>query len=86
MNTNNPYSIFLKTKNIQILIADDGIRFDMKNVKKVDSVRDMRLFLKEERLKLIDGKLFINAEKEKGTRIVHYVFNLRNKKCPYFLC
>lgn len=55
---------------LSITIEDDGIGFDVKNVKKVDSGKGMGLLFMEERVKYIDGRLFINSEKEKGTRIV----------------
>lgn len=55
---------------LSITIEDDGIGFDLKSVKKVDSGKGMGLLFMEERVKYIDGRLFINSEKEKGTRIV----------------
>tara|TARA_B110000967_G_scaffold189169_1_gene212645 strand:+ start:1070 stop:2380 length:1311 start_codon:yes stop_codon:yes gene_type:complete len=55
---------------LSITIEDDGIGFDLKSVKKVDSGKGMGLLFMEERVKYIDGRLFINSEKEKGTQIV----------------
>ena len=55
---------------LSITIEDDGIGFDLKKVKKVDSGKEMGLLFMEELVKYIDGRLIINSEKDKGTRIV----------------
>lgn len=55
---------------LSITIEDYGIGFDLNKVKKVDSGKAMGLLFMEELVKYIDGRLIINSEKDKGTRIV----------------
>lgn len=55
---------------LSITIEDDGAGFDLKKVEKGNSGKGMGLLFMEERVKYIDGRLFINSEKDNGTRIV----------------
>ena len=53
---------------VSITIDDDGLGFDITKVKK-DESHGMGLFFMKERIKYIDGRLFINSSKGEGTRI-----------------
>ncbi len=53
---------------LSITIDDDGKGFVIDEIKKRES-RGMGLLFMKERIKYIDGRLFINSEKGKGTRI-----------------
>jgi signal transduction histidine kinase len=58
-------------KNIlSITVEDDGAGFDMRKIKKSDSRKGMGLLFMKERIKYINCRLFINSEKDKGTRVV----------------
>ena len=53
---------------VSITIDDDGLGFDITKVKK-DESHGMGLYFMKERIKYIDGRLFINSSKGEGTRI-----------------
>lgn len=53
---------------LSINIDDDGIGFDIDEIKN-RKAKGMGLFFMEERINYINGRLFINSEKDKGTRI-----------------
>jgi two-component system sensor histidine kinase DegS len=64
--------IFLKINHsktiLSISIEDDGKGFDLKEISQRNS-KGMGLVFMEERIKYIDGRLFINSEKGQGTKI-----------------
>ena len=51
---------------LSITIDDDGKGFDVKKLKKTSS---MGLFFMKERISYVNGRIFINSIKDKGTRI-----------------
>lgn len=55
---------------LSITIEDDGQGFDIEKIRKKDSDQGMGLFFMQERINYINGRLFINSEKDKGTRVV----------------
>ena len=54
---------------LSIIIDDDGIGFDMEKVGKTNKESGMGLFFMKERISYINGRVFINSVKERGTRI-----------------
>ena len=64
--------IFVKINHskdlLSISIEDDGNGFDI-SLKNPKTSKGMGLVFMEERIKYIDGRLFINSEKDKGTKI-----------------
>ena len=54
---------------LSIIIDDDGIGFDMEKVGKTSKESGMGLFFMKERISYINGRIFINSVKGKGTRI-----------------
>ena len=54
---------------LSIIIDDDGIGFDMEKVGKTNRESGMGLFFMKERISYINGRIFINSVKGKGTRI-----------------
>ena len=53
---------------LSISIKDDGIGFDIDKIKKSER-KGMGLFFMQERIKYIDGRLFINSSENAGTSI-----------------
>ena len=53
---------------LSISIKDDGIGFDMDEIKKSER-KGMGLFFMQERIKYIDGRLFMNSSKNVGTSV-----------------
>ena len=53
---------------LSISIEDDGKGFDINEKLKIKS-KGMGLLFMEERIKYINGRLFINSKKNKGTKI-----------------
>lgn len=54
---------------LSIVIDDDGTGFNTDDVKETKDGTGMGLFFMRERINYINGRIFINAEKNKGTRI-----------------
>ncbi|MGJ8744925.1 MAG: ATP-binding protein [Polaribacter sp.] len=55
---------------LSITVQDDGLGFEMDKIKEKKSGEGMGLLFMNERINYINGRLFINSEKNKGTRIV----------------
>lgn len=53
---------------MSITIADDGVGFDITKIKK-NKESGMGLLFMEERIKYINGRIFINSAPNEGTRI-----------------
>ncbi len=53
---------------LSITINDDGLGFDVEQIKKNKS-KGMGLLFMQERISYLDGRIFINSEPKKGTRI-----------------
>jgi len=53
---------------LSIIIDDDGLGFDVNQIKKNKS-EGMGLFFMKERISYVDGRIFINSEPNNGTRI-----------------
>lgn len=62
---------------LSITIDDDGKGFDVKKLKKTSS---MGLFFMKERISYVNGRIFINSLKDKGTRITINVNLPKQKK------
>ncbi len=62
---------------LSITIDDDGKGFDVKKLKKTSS---MGLFFMKERISYVNGRIFINSIKDKGTRITINVSLPKQKK------
>lgn len=54
---------------LSIVIDDDGEGFDPNIIESSSEGAGMGLFFMKERISYIDGRIFINSEKKKGTRI-----------------
>ena len=70
---------------LSIVVDDDGKGFDtsiLKNAPKNNSEGGMGLFFMKERISYINGRLFINSEKGKGTRVT---INYRTNKNKAFV-
>ncbi len=53
---------------LSITIDDDGLGFDTDKIKK-NKTKGMGLFFMRERISYVEGRIFINSEQNKGTRI-----------------
>ena len=63
--------IVLKNKNVlQMVLKDDGIGFDMHTVKKGNGINNMNT-----RAERLNGKLYIDSRKDKGT-IINLTFKI----------
>jgi len=67
---------------LSIVIDDDGKGFDYHNLIKESEESGMGLFFMKERISYIEGRLFINSEKNEGTRITINIDLEANKKSP----
>ncbi|WP_299013951.1 ATP-binding protein [uncultured Polaribacter sp.] len=57
-------------KMLSITIEDDGLGFNEENMKSSNSDKGMGLLFMKERISYINGRLFMNSEKDSGTRVV----------------
>lgn len=55
---------------LSITIEDDGIGFNKEELKSSETDKGMGLLFMKERISYINGRLFMNSEKDKGTRVV----------------
>lgn len=55
---------------LSITVEDDGIGFDKDEEKEKDARKGMGLVFMQERITFVNGRLFINSEKGKGTKVV----------------
>lgn len=54
---------------LSIVVDDDGKGFDTEEVRLSDKDSGLGLFFMRERISYINGRIFINSEKDKGTRV-----------------